>query len=136
MKKFKHILLAALMLTSTLCCAGCGEQLKEEDIPDYSAYTHQFDFYAYHSAHDGYYYVDYMPTYVGESFMTKEQYQLYKDAGMNIFYPQSILKINAESDQDEMTREQCWERAKAGLPISCACCATAPRFWKPSGGRS
>jgi DNA gyrase subunit A len=35
MKKLKHILLAALMLTSTLCCAGCGEQLKEEDIPDY-----------------------------------------------------------------------------------------------------
>ena len=98
MKKIKHILLSFVLLATTLGSVGCGEQerLTKEDIPDYSAYTHQFDFYGYHAAHDGYYSIDDEKYYVGESFLTTEQYQMYKDAGMNIFYPQSILKIRGE----------------------------------------
>ena len=100
MKKFKHIFLACIMTASALCSAGCQQidamLLKEEDIPDYSAYTDQFDFFGYHSAHDGYYSIDDAKYYVGESFLTTEQYQMYKDAGMTIFYPQSILKVRGE----------------------------------------
>ena len=98
MKKIKHVLLSFVLLTSTLGCVGCGEEkrLTKADIPDYSAYTDQFDFYGYHAAHDGWYSIDDEKYYVGESFLTTEQYQMYKDAGMNIFYPQSILKIRGE----------------------------------------
>ena len=114
MKKIKHIFLACIMAASTLCSVGCQEidamLLKKEDIPDYSAYTDQFDFFGYHSAHDGYYYIDDAKYYVGESFLTTEQYQMYKDAGMTIFYPQSILKIRGEGgamrDSEESQKYQ------------------------------
>ena len=126
MKKIKHIFLACLMIASTLCSAACQtNKLKEEDVPDYSSYTHQFDFYGYHSAHDGYYSIDDVKYYVGESFLTVEQYQMYKDAGMNIFYPQSILKVRGESgamDGDAETKAKFyndraadWERVKVEI---------------------
>lgn len=114
MKKIKHILLAGIMAASMLCGASCQlfekETLKEEDIPDYSGYTHQFDFYGYHSVHDGYYYIDDAKYSVGESFLTLEQYQMYKDVGMTIVYPQSILKIDTKNG-----REEGWAKAKAEI---------------------
>ena len=130
MKKIKSIFLAAMMAAATLCGTACQQQqevLKEEDIPNYSSYTDQFNFYGYHSVHDGYYYVDDAKYYVGESFMTIEQYQMYKDVGMNIVYPQSLLKIRGESgamigegDMKELEEEKFyadrladWERAEA-----------------------
>ena len=99
MKKFNHILLSLILLSSTvLAGAGCQQEtLKKEDIPDYSGYTDQMDFFGYHSTHDGYYSIDGVKYYVGESFMTTEQYKMYKDAGMTIAYPQSILKIRGET---------------------------------------
>lgn len=100
MKKLKHILLASVLLLSTVMGTACKQSkdtLKAEDIPDYSAYTNQFDFYGYHSVHDGYYSIDDVKYSVGESFFTLEQYQMYKDAGMTIMYPQSILKIRGET---------------------------------------
>ena len=112
MKKITHIILATLMLSSTLCFTGCGEQtsLSKDQVPDYSKYDHQFDFYGYHSVHNGYYYLDDAKYYVGESFMTLEQYQMYKDVGMTIVYPQSILKIDIKND-----RQKGWEKAKAEI---------------------
>ena len=114
MKKLIHILLSVLMLSSTFLATGCQQGLSADKLPDYSVYNHKFDFYAYHSAHDGYYYTDMMPTYVGESFLTTEQYQMYKDAGMTIFYPQSIFKIPDETDAANKgtTREAEWNKVK------------------------
>jgi len=101
MKKIKNIFLATLILASSVLGTSCGgvntpEVYSPDIIPDYSSYTDQYDFYGYHSVHDGYYYVDDAQFYVGESFLTTEQYQLYKDCGMTIAYPQSILKIRGE----------------------------------------
>lgn len=114
MKKLTHILLSVMMLSSALLATGCQQGLSEDELPDYSAYNHQFEFYGYHSAHDGYHYTDLVPTYVGESFLTTEQYQMYKDAGMTIFYPQSIFKIPDEADAASKgtTREDEWNKAK------------------------
>ena len=98
MKKIKHVLLSCVLLATVFGGTGCGkERLTKADIPDYSGYDHQFDFFGYHSAHDGYYYIDDVKYSVNESFLTKEQYQMYKDAGMTMFYPQSILKIRGDS---------------------------------------
>lgn len=116
MKKIKTIVLAGLLFSSVVMSAACQSTptLTKEDIPDYSGYTDQFEFFGYHSAHDGYYYVDLVPTYVGESFLTTEQYQLYKDVGMTLFYPQSIFKIpeGADAIANGTSREAEWERVK------------------------
>ena len=101
MKKFNHIILSLILGASAVCGAGCQqdpvETLKKSDIPDYSGYTDQMDFFGYHSTHDGYYTIDDVKYYVGESFMTTEQYQMYKDAGMTMAYPQSVMKIRGET---------------------------------------
>ena len=85
MKKVRCCVLSLLMLSSVLLGSACGDFLKKEDVPDYSGYTDSFDYFGYHSVHDGYYYIDDAQFSVGESFLTTEQYQMYKDVGMTIF---------------------------------------------------
>ena len=125
MKKIKYFLLAVLIIFTTVFGTSCQQGLYESEIPDYSAYTDEFDFYGYSSLHDGKYYVDDVEFSVGESFLTTEQYQTYKDVGMTIVFPQSILKIRGEegaADGDENAqaifhadRANDWERAKAEI---------------------
>lgn len=102
MKKIQSILLSLIILATASIGVSCSKKgLKAEEVPDYSGYNHQFDFYGYHAVHDGYYYIDDEKYYVGESFLTEEQYKLYRDVGMTIVYPQSILKIRGESGSME-----------------------------------
>ncbi len=130
MKKIKHALLAFVMLATSVLGVACNKQatpevFSPEIIPDYSSYTDQFDFYGYSAVHNGYYSIDDVKYYVGESFMTEEQYTLYKDAGMTIMYPQSDLKIRGEegaADGDAEAqakfyadRAQDFERAKVEI---------------------
>lgn len=114
MKKIKKFLLSMLIVSSTLCGAACKEKevLMQADVPDYSNFTDQFDFYGYHSVHNGIVYHDGAPTQLGprEEFLCEEQYQYYKDVGMNIVYPQSILKI--DSKYADGGREGSWEVAR------------------------
>lgn len=125
MRSIKNTILASTLLTTFVFGAACGssQQVFSQDIiPDYSGYTDQFDFYGYHAVHDGKYYVDDSEFYVGESFLTTEQYKLYKDAGMTIVYPQSILKIRGEEGAGDgdaeakakflADRAADWERVK------------------------
>lgn len=131
MKRIKHAFLAFIMIATSVFGVACNntqsqqEVLSPDIIPDYSAYDHQFDFYGYHAVHDGYYTIDDSKFYVGESFMTEEQYQMYKDVGMTIVYPQSALKIRGEEgamDGDAEAqakfyadRAQDFERAKVEI---------------------
>lgn len=103
MKGIKHTILASIIMATFAFGTACNltqqgepEVFSPDIIPDYSKYTDQFDFYGYHSVHDGKYYVDDSEFSVGENFLTIEQYQQYKDVGMTIVYPQSILKIRGE----------------------------------------
>lgn len=117
MKKIKQILLSMLIVSSVLCSAGCKKEeevLMMKDVPDYSNFTDQFDFYGYHSLHDGVVKYDDVPIVLGprEEFLSIEQYQLYKDVGMNIVYPQSILKIDSKMQGG---REASWEIAKVEI---------------------
>ena len=113
MKKIKHALLAFVMLATSVSGVACKKQqpqvYSKDIIPDYSAYTDQFDFYGYSSMYDGYYTIDDVKYYVGENFMTVEQYEMYRDAGMTIMYPGSKLKIRGEDgnpDADAVSREK------------------------------
>ena len=118
MKRIKHLFLSVMMLSSALLATGCQQGLPEDQIPDYSGYDHQFEFFGYHSAHDGWYTIDKVPYYTGESFLTEEQYQLYKDVGMTMFYPQSIFRIPDEesaAQRGEPNREESWAFARAEI---------------------
>lgn len=125
MKKIKYFLLALTILITTVLGTSCQNGLYESEIPDYSAYAHEFDFYGYSALHDGKYYVDDVEYSVGENFLTVEQYQMYKDVGMTIAFPQGILKIRGEegaafgveSDREKFyaDRAQDWERAKVEI---------------------
>lgn len=102
MKRIKYLLLALIICSSPLYVVGCGEKgLKRELVPDYSSYEDQFDFYAYSSVYNGYFTIDGEKYYTGESFLTLEQYQMYKDCGFNIVYPQSTLKIDTKNGREE-----------------------------------
>ena len=101
MKRIKHAILAFVVLATSVLGVACNKEAEPEVfskdiIPDYSGYNDQFDFYGYSSINDGYYTIDDVKFYVGESFMTIEQYQMYKDVGMNIVYPGSKLKVRGE----------------------------------------
>ena len=86
MKKIQSILLSLIILATASIGVSCSKKgLKAEEVPDYSGYNHQFDFYGYHAVHDGYYYIDDEKYYVGESFLTEEQYKLYRDVGTTVF---------------------------------------------------
>ncbi|MBQ7374181.1 MAG: hypothetical protein IJW64_06475 [Clostridia bacterium] len=104
MKKIKYVILVLIILTTSVLGTACKKGLKASKVPDYSSYTDQFDFFGYHSAHNGTYSIDGVVYDVGENFMTVEQYQMYKDSGMTIYYPQSAMKIRGEEgamDGDE-----------------------------------
>ena len=101
MKKSRFILLAGVMLASavmvTACKTGGNDGGSGVYGPDYSAYTDQFELYGYSAASDGKYTIDGTEYTVGESFLTTEQYQIYKNAGFNVFFPQSKYMIYGES---------------------------------------
>ena len=96
MKKIKYVILVLIILTTSVLGTACKKGLKASKVPNYSSYNHQFDFFGYNAAHDGTYSIDDVEYEVGESFMTEEQFKLYKDAGMTMYYPQSAMKIRGE----------------------------------------
>ena len=109
MKKIKYVILVLIILMTSVLGTACKKGLKASKVPDYSSYTDQFDFFGYHSAHNGTYSIDGVVYDVGDNFMTVEQYQMYKDAGMTIYYPQSAMKIRGEEgslDGDQTAQEK------------------------------
>lgn len=109
MKRIK--ILMACLITTLLFGTGCNKT--EVVVPDYSSYTNSFDFYGYSACSDGKYYLDGIEYFVGESLLTTEQYQMYKDAGMTIFFPWGVLPI--KDTGEEGSREAFWEKAKAEI---------------------
>ena len=108
-------ILMAGLITTLIFGTSCKKT--EVVVPDYSSYTNSFDFYGYSACSDGRYYLDGIEYSVGESFLTVEQYQMYKDAGMTIFYPWAVLPIKYTGV--EGSREAFWEKAKAEIDKAC-----------------
>ena len=61
--------------------------------PDYSKYTHTFSSYCYAGPNDGHWHRDGVPFYTGKDLRTVEGYKEYKDAGMDIYFPQTDARI-------------------------------------------
>ena len=120
MKTAKNWCAVGLSVTLLLCTAGCNADVREPQAPDYSAYTHKFDFYAYSGPNDGSWREYGEWYYTGEDFRTVERYKEYKDAGMTILLAQSSAPINDLGDErrekDAETARMVMDRAQeAGL---------------------
>lgn len=99
--KLKKIITCTLAACLCLTAAGCNtnqdKELEKQMLaaaPDYSKYTHQYDFYGYSGPSDGYWTEDEMRYYAGEDFRTVEGYKDYKDAGMTIYLPQTDARVS------------------------------------------
>ena len=93
-----------------------------KNAPDYSAYTHKFDAYAYSGPNDGWWHRDGERFYAGKELRTVEGYKDYKDAGLNIYFPQMDALIGVfypgnvkvcDWDKDVWEKRQAaWEEVK------------------------
>ncbi len=110
--KIKQVLAIVLSL-GTLALTACGGgnssssssyDPKLAQAPDYSAYTHQFDAYAYSGPNPGYWTLDGERIDMGEDFRTVERFKEYKDAGFNIYLPGHDVSINSD-DQEKWAQE-------------------------------
>ena len=98
LQKIVSCVLVACTLFSLTACGGKNKSSVNEDemnalAPDYSAYTHKFDAYAYAGPNDGWWYRDDVQYYTGKDLRTVEGYTDYKDAGLNIYFPQTDARI-------------------------------------------
>lgn len=93
MKKLASLLLAGLCLVSSSACFG-GTQAEIPDGPDYSKYTDQFEYMAYGGFSNGQFSSNGMILDVGESYITKERLQEYKDCGMQTILCGSETQVN------------------------------------------
>lgn len=82
------IMTVVSIISTALCGVACSGEAKPE--PDYSASTLQYDFYGYSAYSDGTWKVNGIQYNAGTDFRTVEKVKEYKDAGMTIFFPQSL----------------------------------------------
>lgn len=111
MKKTKLSFASIILSAITLCCTGCqflptsssAADPKLAQAPDYSKYVEVFDSYAYSGPNDGTYTIDGVVYDTGANLLTEEHLGNYKAVGLNIWLPQSDLKIAGGFN------EQVWE---------------------------
>ena len=98
-------LLSFLLASScVISMAACQTQGEIPDGPDYSAYTDQFDFMAYGGFSSGKFTIDGMIYDVGESYITVEALQEYKDCGMEVILGGTETQVNnPETDKTWLT---------------------------------
>ena len=96
---------------------GSGSEPEEpsSNVPDYSKYTDQFDFYAYNSYSDGTYEIDGQKYYIGKNLANLKQYALYGEAGMTIYFPQKDALITSDATTVERAKALIDDLAKVGI---------------------
>ena len=92
-----------------------GEDEPTLNVPDYSAYTDQFDFYAYSAYSDGYYEIDGEKYYIGKNLANLKQYSLYGEAGMTIYFPQNDMLIDGSTESIDKAKKLIDDLAKVGI---------------------
>lgn len=118
MKK-KLLRTACATLAAIFCCVGCArtgdtfkEGAKNTAPPDYTKTETVVDMYAYRAPTNGQYTTEHGATVYGETNITKERYQEYKDCGFNIllsddeFYGGSMKTPTVETDQEYFESSQ------------------------------
>ncbi len=106
------VLAACTLFTITACVADNGTSVNEAEMkamaPDYSAYTHQMDSYCYSGPNDGHWNWDDSEYYIGKDLRTVENYQIYKDAGMTIYLPQTDARMGVSGNYLGTTKVSEW----------------------------
>lgn len=104
----------------SICLYGCGggATTNEGPIPegpDYSDSNLQYDFYGYSAYSDGTWKVKGIQYSAGEDFRTVEKVKEYKDAGMTIFFPQSLAAYYGEDWETSETKKAMDLALEAGM---------------------
>ncbi len=114
-KKLISCVLAACTLFSVTACNGKNNSSSSVDeaemlakAPDYSAYTHKFESYCYSGPNDGHWNWDDSEYYIGKDLRTVENYQIYKDAGMTIYLPQTDARMGVSGNYLGTTKVSEW----------------------------
>ena len=92
-----------------------GEDQPALNVPDYSKYTDQFDFYAYSAYSDGTYEIDGVKYYIGKNLANIKQYSLYGQAGMTIYFPQNDMLIDGSATSITNAKKLIDDLAKVGI---------------------
>ena len=89
----------AMLLAATTCLSVAACDLGEEPTPpDYSSYSHRFNFYCYAPPNAGTWKADDGSTmYAGEDYRTVERYKEYKDCGFDTLMVQSSGNYQGEN---------------------------------------
>ena len=85
------------------------------NAPDYSQYDDQFDFYAYGAHSDGTYTLGDEEYYVGMNLSNLKQYNLYGQAGLTIYFPQSDFLIDGTASSLNNAKKLIDDLAKVGI---------------------
>ncbi len=118
-KRFLSICLA-MISTLSLAFSGCsilgsGGNTVQKDAPDYSDSTLQYDFYGYSASSDGTWYIDRVKYTAGEDFRTVDRVKEYKEAGMTIYFPQSVAGYWGQDYETSETKKALDMAVEAGM---------------------
>ena len=93
LKKITSLTLA--MATMFAVATGCDKKVDlTVNAPDYSNSTAQFMTYGYQAIMDDWYAVDGIRTYLDTSLLTKENIEIYKEAGLNTLFISWVASYN------------------------------------------
>lgn len=97
-----------LPTTNSSSSSSVEDPAMKATAPDYSAYTHQYDFYGYSGPSSGTWKVDDLVYSAGQDFRTVEYYKDYKDAGMTIYLPQTQARVGASINYSGTVKVATW----------------------------
>ncbi len=119
MKKRFLALFMAMLSTVTMAFSSCDLFNNDEKAmaaaPDYSDSKLQFDFYGYSASSDGTWNIDGNWYNAGQDFRTVERVKEYKDAGMTIYFPQSVAGYWGQDYETSQTKKALDMAVEAGL---------------------
>lgn len=113
-KRFLAFIMATISVFSMML-SGCDSSTPSRAEPDYSNSTLQFDFYGYSAYSDGTWKVKGVQHSAGEDFRTVEKVKEYKDAGMTIFFPQSLAAYSGQEWETSETKKAIDLAVEAGM---------------------
>ncbi len=106
----------------TISAVGCADDSSDAPehplLPDYSD-GEQFEFFAYRTLYDGYYYIDGEPFYTGQDYRSVEKYAEYKDCGFTIVYIHDVYRGEEWATSPvKMSMEKAYEAGNTKLIVT------------------
>jgi len=117
MKKRFRFLCLTLCVVMMLCVSGvgCSDEANNPTLPDYSATTGDFEFFAYSPNSSGKYTIDGVEREMGPNMRTEQGYLDYKNAGLDILMVTGDSAYNGEGWTGSVAETVIRTAEKAGI---------------------